>query len=239
MNISKAPNIDSVLWVTVNTIKGGKEGLSHHMAKYCSPNWGWSILRIRSHVQQIQLEKEEGPALSLFSQLQGLLPWRGWYVGTSWWTDADDASIIRSSVVSDPTSDHTASGTPTHIKDCSSMGEGDPPISVTGMLPRLLEKTWAGGTMWQHMCSIESPEFKDTLLIARTKKGSEHTPEEHTIQSCALKHKKAQACASKPTPFMIQPGIMKELTSMMQTWSMNEVACPPAVRQEPDNTLNL
>ena len=38
---------------------------------------------------------------------------------------------------------------------------------------------------------------------------------------------------------MIPPGITKELTSMMQTWLMNEAACPPAVRQEPDNTLNL
>ena len=38
---------------------------------------------------------------------------------------------------------------------------------------------------------------------------------------------------------MILPGIMKELTSMMQTWLMNKAACPPAVRQEPDNTLNL
>ena len=38
---------------------------------------------------------------------------------------------------------------------------------------------------------------------------------------------------------MIPSGIAKELTSMMQTWLMNEVACPPAVRQEPDNTLNL
>ena len=38
---------------------------------------------------------------------------------------------------------------------------------------------------------------------------------------------------------MIPPGIMKELTSMMQTWLMNEAVCPPAVRQEPDNTLNL
>ena len=25
----------------------------------------------------------------------------------------------------------------------------------------------------------------------------------------------------------------------MQTWLMNKAACPPAVRQEPDNTLNL
>ena len=93
--------------------------------------------------------------------------------------------------------------------------------------------------MWQHTCSLESPEFKDALLIARAKKGSEHTPEEHMILSHALKYEKAQAHASKPTPFVIQPGITKELTSMMQTWLMNKVVCPPAVRQEPDNTLNL
>ena len=43
----------------------------------------------------------------------------------------------------------------------------------------------------------------------------------------------------QPAPFMIPSGIAKELTSMMQTWLMNEVACPQAVRQEPDNMLNL
>ena len=118
-------------------------------------------------------------------------------------------------------------------------GKGDPPILVTGVLPRLLGKTQAGGNTWQHMCSLESPEFKDALLIARGKKGTEHTPEEHMIISRALKHEKAQAHASRPAPFVIQPGITKELTSMMQTWLMNEAACPPAVRQEPDNTLNL
>ena len=88
------------------------------------------------------------------------------------------------------------------------------------------------------MCSIDSPEFRDALLMARAKKGSKCTPEEHMILSHALKHEKAHTHTSKPTPFMIQPGIAKELTSMMQTWLMNEVACPPAVRQEPDNTLN-
>ena len=93
--------------------------------------------------------------------------------------------------------------------------------------------------MWQHTCSLESPEFKDALLIARAKKGTERTPEEHMIISCALKHEKAQARASRPAPFVIQPGIAKELTSMMQIWLMNEAVCPPTVRQEPDNTLNL
>ena len=93
--------------------------------------------------------------------------------------------------------------------------------------------------MWQHTCSLESPEFKDTLLIARAKKETKRTPEEHMIISHALKHKKAQAHASQPTPFVIPSGIAKELTSMMQTWLMNEAVCPPAVRQEPDNTLNL
>ena len=75
-------------------------------------------------------------------------------------------------------------------------GKGDPPISVTGVLPRPLGKTRAGGNTWQHMCSLESPEFKDALLIAGVKKGTERTPEEHTIILCALKYEKAQACAS-------------------------------------------
>ena len=65
------------------------------------------------------------------------------------------------------------------------------------------------------MCSLKSPEFKDTLLVARAKKGSEHTPEEHTIILHALKQKKAQAHASQPAPFVILSGIVKELTSMM------------------------
>ena len=30
-------------------------------------------------------------------------------------------------------------------------GKGDPPILVTGVLPRPLRKTQAGGNMWQHM----------------------------------------------------------------------------------------
>ena len=118
-------------------------------------------------------------------------------------------------------------------------GKGDPPISVTGVLLRQLGKTQAGGNMWQHTCSLKSPEFKDALLIARAKKGTECIPEEHTIISRALKHEKAQAHASWPTPFMIPSGIKKKLTTMMQTWLMNEAACPPVVRQKPDNTLNL
>ena len=80
--------------------------------------------------------------------------------------------------------------------------------------------------MWQHTCSLESPEFKDALLIARAKKGTECTPEERTIILHALKHKKAPPHASKPAPSVIQPGIVKELTSMMQTWLMNKAACP-------------
>ena len=116
-------------------------------------------------------------------------------------------------------------------------GKGDSPISVTGVLPRPLGKTRAGGNTWQHMCSLESPEFKDALLIARAKKGTKRTPKEDMIILHALKHKKSQAHASKPAPFVIQPGIAKELTSMIQTWLLNKAGCPPAVRKEPDNTL--
>ena len=69
-------------------------------------------------------------------------------------------------------------------------GKGDPPILVTGVLPRPLGKTQAGRNTWQHTCSLESPEFKDTLLIARAKKGTKCTPEEHMIILHALKHEK-------------------------------------------------
>ena len=85
---------------------------------------------------------------------------------------------------------------PPAFKIAPPWGKGDPPISVTGMLPRPLGKTRAGGNMWQHTCSLESPEFKDALLIARAKKGTKHTPEEHMIILHALKHEKAQAHAS-------------------------------------------
>ena len=70
-------------------------------------------------------------------------------------------------------------------------GKGDLPILVTGMLPRPLRKIQAGGNTWKHTCPLDSPEFKDTLLIARAKKVSECTPEEHMILSHALKHEKA------------------------------------------------
>ena len=47
-------------------------------------------------------------------------------------------------------------------------GKGDPPISVTGVLPRPLGKTRAGRNTWQHTCSLESPEFKDALCNSFT-----------------------------------------------------------------------
>jgi hypothetical protein len=108
-------------------------------------------------------------------------------------------------------------GNPPTSRIAPPWGKGDPPISVTGVLPRPLGKTRAGGNTWQHTCSLESPEFKDALLIARAKKGNKRTPEEHTILSRALKHKKAHARASKPASFVIPKGIAKELTSIMQT----------------------
>ena len=60
-------------------------------------------------------------------------------VSTGQWGDADDARISFST--SGRASGHTTCGTPTHIKDHSTMGEGWPPILVTGMLPRPLRKT--------------------------------------------------------------------------------------------------
>ena len=48
--------------------------------------------------------------------------------------------------------------------------------------------------MWQHMCSLESPEFKDALLIARAKKGTECTPEEHNHIACSEAQESTSSC---------------------------------------------
>lgn len=77
------------------------------------------------------------------------------------------------------------------------------------------------------------------MHLARAKKGGDRTSEEHTLIVRALKHEKAQAHAKLPEAFVIPIGIAKELSSMMATWLLNEAACPPAVRQESDRTLNL
>ena len=63
-------------------------------------------------------------------------------------------------------------GHPPTLRIAPPWRKGDPPILVTGMLPRLLRKTQASGNMWQHTCSIDSPEFKDALLVARAKRGA-------------------------------------------------------------------
>ena len=52
------------------------------------------------------------------------------------------------------------------------------------------------GTCGNTHVPLKVLEFKDALLIAREKKGTKRTPEEHTIILCALKHEKAQAHAS-------------------------------------------
>ena len=44
-------------------------------------------------------------------------------------------------------------------------GKGDPPISVTGVLPRQLGKTQAGGNMWQHTCSLKRINQHDADLV--------------------------------------------------------------------------
>ena len=85
---------------------------------------------------------------------------------------------------------------------------------------------------------MNAVEFQNTLQIARMTKGTECTLEQHAIINHMNKHEKALAHANTTPPFMIMTGIAQELADMMQVWSLNESACPPAVRQLPDHTLH-
>ena len=63
--------------------------------------------------------------------------------------------------------------------------------------------------------------------------------EQHAIITRMTKHEKQQSRAKATPPFMILQGIAKELANTMQAWILNEVSCPPAMRQLLDGTLNL
>ena len=85
------------------------------------------------------------------------------------------------------------------------------------------------------MCDVNVVKFQNTLQTARVM----CTLKQHVIINHMKKHEKALACANTTPPFMIPTGITKELADAMQVWTLNESACPPAVRQLPDRTLHL
>ena len=110
-------------------------------------------------------------------------------------------------------------------------GKGDPSASITGTLPHLLGKSKPK----QRSSQIFDLEFQKSLQDARAVRPSNKTGEQYVIIACMTKHKKQQTHAKATPPFTIQQGIMKELADTMQAW----IACPLAMRQLPDGTLNL
>ena len=116
-------------------------------------------------------------------------------------------------------------------------GKGDPPASIMGKWPCPLGKTKAGQHSWHQVC--DTVEFQNALQIARAIKGTECILEQHVIINHMNKHERALARANTTPPFMIPTSITKELADAMQVWTINESACPPAVRQLPDHTLHL
>ena len=89
------------------------------------------------------------------------------------------------------------------------------------------------------MCDITEVKFQNALQISRAIKGADHTFEQHVIIGHINKHEKAPVCANTILPFVIPTSITKELAVVMQVWTINESACPPVIRQLPDQTLHL
>ena len=62
---------------------------------------------------------------------------------------------------------------------------------------------------------------------------------QHMIIYHMVKHEKQQNCAKATPLFTIPNSITKDLTEIIQVWIQNESACPLAMRQLPDRSLNL
>ena len=102
-----------------------------------------------------------------------------------------------------------------------------------GRLPHPLGKTRGGPPKWYYIVDIDSHKLQNALLLARAVQPQEHTPEQHIIIGHMVKHSKTVACAANPPMFMIPRGTLKDLADMMQVWTLNEFACPAAIRQMP------
>ena len=118
-------------------------------------------------------------------------------------------------------------------------GKGDPLASIMGKWPRPLGKTKTGLQPWHQVCNVNTVKLQNALQISRVTKGTEQTLKQHAIINRMNKHKKALASANTTPPFVIPTGIAKEIADVMQVWTLNEYARPPAARQLPDFTLHL
>jgi hypothetical protein len=114
---------------------------------------------------------------------------------------------------------------------------GDPPIPVTGRLPRLLGHSVPRTATWLDICPLDDIQFQALHKLAKLTSPAERTQEMITT----FRRVQAQKCVDNPRPnrFGIHPSTPGDIVPVLQSWQHNPEGIPLPIRGESDGTLNI
>jgi hypothetical protein len=111
----------------------------------------------------------------------------------------------------------------------------DPPMTVTGCLPRPLGKSVPIKADWYDICDTNTPEFVKLHKQALSTPFKECTVSMHVV-ICRMT---TQAHPSNVSLITVLPTTPVDTLAMIRGWQLNLHGVPPAVQQESDGTMNL
>jgi hypothetical protein len=111
----------------------------------------------------------------------------------------------------------------------------DPPMTVTGRLPRPLSKSVPIKANWYDICDMDTPE------LVKLHKQALATPfKECTTSMRVIIHRMiTQARSSNMSLITTLQTTPVDTLTLLKGWQLNPHGVPPAVRQELDGTMNL
>ena len=121
------------------------------------------------------------------------------------------------------------------LKLGSHVVRADPPIPVTGQLPRPIGKAYPVNQDWFDVCDLQSSNFLALVKEAR------RTPRDQLMlpMHATLRHVTNHSCTHKARLITILPTTLVDTQPLLRGWQLNPDGVPPAIRQEDDGTMNL
>jgi len=113
---------------------------------------------------------------------------------------------------------------------------GDPPIPVTGRLPRPLGRSVPRTAGWVDVCPLNDIQFVELYELAKVTPAAERTREMIT----AFRRVQAQRRLDNPKPdrFGIHHRTPGDMVPVLKSWQHNPEGVPLPIRGEADGTLN-
>ena len=110
----------------------------------------------------------------------------------------------------------------------------DPPIPVTGQLPRPIGKAYPVNQDWFGICDLQLSNFLALVREARRTLRDQLMLPMRAALRCITDH----SCAHKARLITILPTTLVDTQPLLRGWQLNPDGVPPAVRQEDDGTMN-